>query len=218
VKKDDEKKCKHNQPGMTRRGFITSLGAGAVGVAASGSLLSEGAKASEMEDVKSAGTLTKLRLQVNGRYYHLLVEPRWSLLFVVREKLGFAGTKTGCERGECGACTILMDGVPRYACQTLALEAEGHEITTIEGLMEGEALGPVQQAFLEEDAYQCGYCTPGQIMSAEGLLRANSDPSDEEILMGMSGNYCRCAAYKGIFQAVKSASIKRLGQGRGGRS
>jgi len=218
MKKDDDKRCKHRQAGMTRRGFITSLGAGAVGVAASGSLLSEGAKASELEEVKAADTLSKLRLHVNGRPYHLLVEPRWSLLFALREKLGFNGTKIGCERGECGACTILLDGVPRYACQTLALEAEGHEITTIEGLMEGEELGPVQQAFLDEDAYQCGYCTPGQIMAAEGLLRANPDPSDEEILTGMSGNYCRCAAYRNIFQAVKSASTKGLGQGRGGQS
>jgi xanthine dehydrogenase YagT iron-sulfur-binding subunit len=217
VKKDDEKKCKHGHPGVTRRGFITSLGAGAVGVAASGSFLSENARASQAENVKSAGTLTKLRLHVNGRTHDLLAEPRWSLLFVLREKLGFSGTKIGCERGECGACTILVDGVPRYACLTLVPEAEDHEITTIEGLMEGEELGPVQQAFLEEDAYQCGYCTPGQIMSAEGLLRANHDPSDEEILTGMSGNYCRCAAYKNIFQAVKSASNKRLERRTGGR-
>jgi xanthine dehydrogenase YagT iron-sulfur-binding subunit len=212
VKKDDQKKSKQSHPGMTRRGFITSLGAGAVGVAASGSLLSAGAKDSQREDVHTADALTTMRLQINGRYYPLLVEPRWSLLFVLREKLGFTGTKTGCERGECGACTILMDCVPRYACQTLALEAEGREIITIEGLMQGEELGAVQQAFLEEDAYQCGYCTPGQIMAAEGLLRANPDPSDEEILTAMSGNYCRCAAYKNIVQAVKSASIKRLGQ------
>jgi xanthine dehydrogenase YagT iron-sulfur-binding subunit len=214
VKKDDEKRCKQTQPRMTRRGFITSLGAGAVGVAASGSLLADGARASQKEDIKSADALSKLRLQVNGHYYHLLVEPRWSLLFVLREKLGFTGTKMGCERGECGACTILIDGVPRYACQTLALEAEGHGITTIEGLMHGEELGTVQRAFLEADAYQCGYCTPGQIMAAEGLLRANFDPTDEEILRGMSGNYCRCAAYKNILQAVKNASSERLGQGR----
>ena len=101
------------------------------------------------------------------------MEPRWSLLFVLREKMGLTGTKVGCERGECGACTVLINGVPRYACMTLALEAEGDEITTVEGLMEGEELGPVQQAFLENDAFQCGYCTPGQIMAAEGLLRAN---------------------------------------------
>jgi xanthine dehydrogenase YagT iron-sulfur-binding subunit len=217
MKNDEAKRSKHRQSGMTRRGFITSLGAGAVGVAASGALLSEGAKASDGEEVKAAKALSKLRLEVNGRPCHLLVEPRWSLLFVLREKLGFTGTKIGCERGECGACTILMDGVPRYACQTLAPEAEGHEITTIEGLMEGEGLGPVQQAFLEEDAYQCGYCTPGQVMAAEGLLRANLEPSDEEILAGMSGNYCRCAAYKNIFQAVKNASNRRLEQRSGGR-
>ena len=103
---------------------------------------------------------------------------------VLREKLGLTGTKPGCERGECGACTVLIDGVPRYSCLTLALEAEGNEVTTVEGLMNGEELGPVQRAFVEEDAFQCGYCTPGQVMAAEGLLRANPDPTLDEIRLG----------------------------------
>ena len=153
-----------------------------------------------------------LSLKVNGRVYTLLAEPRWSLLFVLREKLGLTGTKVGCERGECGACTVLINGVARYACMTLAVEAEGQDITTVEGLMEGEELGPVQQAFHDHDAFQCGYCTPGQVMAAEGLLRANPNPTPEEIQKGMSGNLCRCGAYVHILKAVQSASGTRKGQ------
>jgi xanthine dehydrogenase YagT iron-sulfur-binding subunit len=125
--------------------------------------------------------------------------------------LGLTGTKVGCERGECGACTVLINGQPRYACMTLAVEAEGREITTVEGLMKGEELGPVQQAFLEHDAFQCGYCTPGQIMAVEGLLRSNPNPSVEEVRRGVSGNLCRCAAYEHIFRAAQRAIELRRG-------
>ena len=155
--------------------------------------------------------MTKIKLLVNGRRHRLLVEPRWSLLFVLRERLGLTGTKVGCERGECGACTVMINGQPRYACLTLAVEAEGKEITTLEGLMKGEELGPVQQAFLEHDAFQCGYCTPGQIMAVEGLLRTNPNPSLEEIRRGVSGNLCRCAAYEHIFKAARRAIELRKG-------
>jgi xanthine dehydrogenase YagT iron-sulfur-binding subunit len=155
--------------------------------------------------------MTRVKLLINGRRHRLLVEPRWSLLFVLRERLGLTGTKVGCERGECGACTVLINGQPRYACMTLAVEAEGREITTIEGLMKGEELGPVQQAFLEHDAFQCGYCTPGQIMAVEGLLRSNPNPSIEEIRRGVSGNLCRCAAYEHIFGAAQRAIELRRG-------
>jgi xanthine dehydrogenase YagT iron-sulfur-binding subunit len=141
------------------------------------------------------------------------VEPRWSLLYVLRERLGLTGTKVGCERGECGACTVLIDDVPRYACLTLAVEAQGARITTLEGLTAGDELGTVQQAFIEDDAFQCGYCTPGQIMAAEGLLRKNPDPSEEEIRHGMSGNLCRCGAYDHIFKAVRRAGAMKKGKG-----
>ena len=190
--------------GMTRRSFIKGVGVGAAAAAAASGTLSAIA-AAEAKEVK-AEDMVKLTLKVNGYSHRLLVEPRWSLLFVLREKLGLSGTKVGCERGECGACTVLISGVPRYSCMTLALEAEGQEITTVEGLMEGEALGPVQQAFLENDAFQCGYCTPGQIMAAEGLLRAGIPSTVEEIQRGMSGNLCRCGAYANIFRAVESAA------------
>jgi xanthine dehydrogenase YagT iron-sulfur-binding subunit len=203
---DDAKDgCPH---GVSRRGFFTAVGAGAIGAATLGRAQGPPGPAAE------AGEATKVLLRINGRTHRLLVEPRWTLLFVLREKLGLTGTKVGCERGECGACTVLFDGMPRYACMTLALEAEGHEITTLEGLMQGEQLGPVQTAFLEEDAYQCGYCTPGQIMAAEGLLRRTPEPTVEEIRLAMSGNLCRCGAYTHIFKAVKKASELKKAAGR----
>ena len=157
-------------------------------------------------EVTEPGETVRITLRVNGRRHRVKVEPRWSLLDVLREKLGLTGSKLGCGRGECGACTVLIDGQPRYACLTLALEAEGKEITTVEGLMKGEELGPVQQAFLANDAMQCGYCIPGQIMAAEGLLRVNPNPSLDEIRRGMSGNLCRCGSYAHIFKAVEDAA------------
>jgi xanthine dehydrogenase YagT iron-sulfur-binding subunit len=187
------------------------VGAGAVVSAGAG----KGA-AKTSQEPPDPREMTRVRLLINGRQRRLLVEPRWSLLFVLREKLGLTGTKVGCERGECGACTVLIDGRPRYACLTLALEAEGKEITTLEGLMKGEELGPVQQAFQEEDAFQCGYCTPGQIMAVEGLLRHNPDPSAEEIRTGVSGNLCRCGTYPHIFKAARrAAELKRKKGGAG---
>jgi xanthine dehydrogenase YagT iron-sulfur-binding subunit len=195
---------------MTRRSFIKGVGVGAAAAAAASGSLSALA-AAEAKEVKPE-EMQRLTLRVNGRSHRLLVEPRWSLLFVLREKMGLSGTKMGCERGECGACTVLINGVSRYACMTLALEAEGDEITTVEGLMEGEELGPVQQAFVENDAFQCGYCTPGQIMAAEGLLRSNSPLTVTEIQKGMSGNLCRCGAYVHIFQAVEAAAKARSGK------
>jgi xanthine dehydrogenase YagT iron-sulfur-binding subunit len=203
MKKDREENKGKVQKGITRRGFLTTVGVGAVGVAASSTLFAGKAKG---EEVKEAKELSKITLVVNGRRRRVFVEPRWTLLYVLREKLRLIGAKEGCGRGECGMCTVLIDNVPRYACMTLAVEAEGAEITTVEGLMKGEELGPVQKAFAEEDALQCGFCTPGQVMTAEGLLRANPNPSDEEILEGMSGSICRCGSYPQIFKAVKRAA------------
>ena len=195
--------------GVSRRGFLTAVGAGAVGAATLAT-----ARPGEASPPAGRDDPSKVTLLVNGRRRRLLVEPRWTLLFVLREKLGLTGTKVGCERGECGACTVLIDGVPRYACMTLALEAVGHEVTTLEGLMRGEALGPVQQAFLAEDGLQCGYCTPGQVMAAEGLLRANPAPTLDQIRLGMSGNLCRCGAYAHIFKAVAKAAELKKADGR----
>jgi xanthine dehydrogenase YagT iron-sulfur-binding subunit len=202
-KQDREAKDQETVRGLTRRGFLTTMGVGAVSLAVADKLNATPAAEAEMTE---RGEMTKVLLLINGRSYRLLVEPRWSLLYVLREGLGLTGTKVGCERGECGACTVLIDDVPRYACMTLAVEAEGAKITTLEGLMKGEELGPVQQAFAEHDAFQCGYCTPGQIMAVEGLLRKNPRPSVEEIRRGMSGNLCRCGTYKHIVNAAQHAA------------
>ena len=148
--------------------------AGATEAALIGTAIDTTVQAGGLEAVE--GESVKVVLQVNGETHTFLAEPRWTLLHVLRDRLGFTGTKQGCERGECGACTVLIDGVARNACMTLAVEAAGRQITTMEGLMHGEELGPVQQAFLEEDAYQCGYCTPGQMVNVEGLLAQDARP------------------------------------------
>lgn len=209
-KVEDEGHCRCGR-GVTRRSFLTTVGMGTMAVMVPPGLARGDTGAAGGEPLQS-DEMARTTLQVNGRRYQLLVEPRWSLLYVLRDKLGLTGTKVGCERGECGACTVLIDDLPRYACMTLAMEAEGSRITTVEGLMDGEEMGPVQQAFLEHDAFQCGYCTPGQIMAAEGLLRANPSPSREEIRRAMSGNLCRCGAYVNICKAVGRAA--ELKQGR----
>lgn len=194
---------------ITRRGFLKTMGSGAAIAAASDALTGHHTAQAE---VRTPEDTIRVNLLINGLRHRLVVEPRWSLLYVLREKIGLTGTKVGCERGECGACTVLMDGIPRYACMTLAVEAEGAEIVTIEGLMDGEQLGPVQQAFLEQDAFQCGYCTSGQIMSAEGLLRTNPAPALDEIRREMSGNLCRCGAYTHISKAVAHAAELKRGK------
>jgi xanthine dehydrogenase YagT iron-sulfur-binding subunit len=211
VKKDNDNEKGKGRRGMTRRGFLALMGTGTIAVAVAGSVSSGTVKDAE---VAKPEEMTKVTLHINGRRHRLLVEPRWSLLYVLRERLGLTGTKAGCDRGECGACTVLIDGVPRYSCMTLAVEAEGMKIITIEGLMVGEKLGPVQQAFIENDALQCGYCTPGQVMAVEGLLTANPEPSLEEIRTGMSGNICRCGTYANIFKAAQQAA--RLKRSKGG--
>jgi xanthine dehydrogenase YagT iron-sulfur-binding subunit len=214
---DHRKKKRQKQAeapgGVTRRHFLTSTGVGAVGLATVGT--SPSSASTESNPVIEAGEMVPITLHVNGHKHKLLAEPRWSLAHVLRESLGLTGTKLGCDRGECGACTVLMDDVTRYACLTLAVEAEGAEITTLEGLLEGEQLGPVQQAFREKDAFQCGYCTPGQIMAVEGLLRANPDPTLDEIRLGVSGNLCRCGTYPNIFKAARMAADLKGGKGGG---
>jgi xanthine dehydrogenase YagT iron-sulfur-binding subunit len=195
--------------GVTRRRFLKTMGSGAALAAASDAL--PGLSTAKAEVIKPEAII-KVNLFINGLRQRLVVEPRWSLLYVLREKIGLTATKVGCERGECGACTLLIDGLPRYACITLAVEAEDTEIVTLEGLMEGEQLGAVQQAFLEHDAFQCGYCTPGQIMSAEGMLRSNPSPNPGAIRREMSGNLCRCGGYTHILKAVRHAAELKRGK------
>lgn len=194
--------------GVSRRGFMQFVGvsAGLLGTSIFTKQAFSVAADPGMSKDKPTDSAVHIGLNINGNSYNLLVEPRWSVLYVLREIIGLTGSKMGCDRGECGACTVLMDGVPRYSCMTLAVEAQGVEITTVEGLMKGEELGAVQQAFVDEDAFQCGYCTSGQIMAVEGLLRKTPVPSDDEIRRGCSGNLCRCGAYQNIFAAAEQAA------------
>ena len=195
--------------GVSRRGFLTSVGTGALSAVAASRVQAE---PTERAELLEGAELSKVTLILNGRSRQLLVEPRWSLAYVLREELGLTGTKVGCDRGECGACTVLVNDVPRYACLMLAVEAEGARVETVEGLMEGEELGHTQQAFAEKDAFQCGYCTCGQIMAVEGMLRSRANPSLGEIRNGVSGNLCRCGAYAHIFAAAeRAAELKREG-------
>src|SRR6185312_14656557 len=146
---------------------------------------------------------TPLLLDVNGRHYSVELEPRVSLLDALREHLDLTGSKKGCDQGTCGACTVWVDGRRVLACLTLAMAASGHAVTTIEGLADGDELHPVQRAFIEHDAFQCGYCTPGQIMSAVKVLEEGHAETDEDIQEYMSGNLCRCAAYPNIRAAIR---------------
>lgn len=147
-----------------------------------------------------------LMLEINGRRQMVEVEPRRTLLEALRVDLGLTGTKLVCNMGNCGACTVLVDGVAVYSCLTLALGCEGKAISTVEGLSEGGELDRLQQAFVQHDALQCGFCTPGQLMAAHALLHRNPQPSEDEVVEAMSGNLCRCGAYRGIVKAVMSAA------------
>ncbi|MDT8388188.1 MAG: (2Fe-2S)-binding protein [Thiogranum sp.] len=195
--------------GFTRREFIKSWSAGGLALAVGG--YARAAEVKEPNEALPGDEPVQLWLNVNGKSHAVLVEPRWTLLNVMREQLGLTAAKIGCERGECGSCTVLVDDLPRYACMILAVEAEGHRIETAEGLVNGDQLGAVQTSFMKEDGLQCGYCTPGQVMAAEGLLRHNPNPSFDEIRRGMSGNLCRCGAYTNIFTAVADAAVLRKG-------
>ena len=145
-----------------------------------------------------------ITLRVNGEEYEAAVFPNRTLLEVLRENLALTGTKEGCDDGVCGTCTVLLDGKPVRACLLLAIQARGREITTIEGLAEGERLHPIQQAFIDHGAIQCGYCTPGMILAAKALLEETARPTDQEIKRAISGNFCRCTGYNKIVEAIGS--------------
>jgi carbon-monoxide dehydrogenase small subunit len=148
----------------------------------------------------------EISITVNGKFYQLSILPWRTLLEVIREDLGLTGTKEGCSLGECGACTVIMDGRAVNSCLVLATEADGKQITTIEGLAEGDRLHPIQQAFIDHGGLQCGFCTPGMIMSAKVLLDGNPTPSEEEIRRGIAGNLCRCTGYTKIIESIKAAA------------
>jgi xanthine dehydrogenase YagT iron-sulfur-binding subunit len=192
---------------FTRRAFIKSVGGGAIGATVAAGLLGQEGLGPGGQDVEPAVFEVKpITLTVNGKTVRLEVEPRETLLHVLRERLRLAGTKRVCDRGECGGCTVLLDGKPVYSCMTLAARADRRQVRTIEGLAAGGKLHPLQQAFIEKDAYQCGFCTPGFIMAGVGLLEATASPGSEEIKAALSGNICRCGNYQKIHQAVAAAS------------
>jgi carbon-monoxide dehydrogenase small subunit len=150
--------------------------------------------------------MKQIKVTVNGILYELSVQPWETLLDVIREHLGLTGTKEGCGLGECGACTIIMDGKTVNSCLVLAVEADSRVITTIEGLANGDELHPIQEAFIKCGGLQCGFCTPGMIMSTKALLEENSSPDEEEIRKAIAGNFCRCTGYTKIIESVKVAA------------
>jgi xanthine dehydrogenase YagT iron-sulfur-binding subunit len=164
-----------------------------------------------MKATVSSPTKRRITLKVNGAVKQIEVAPWTTLLDALREHLHLTGTKKGCDHGQCGACTVLVNGRRINSCLTLAIMQDGAEVTTIEGLAEGEALHPVQQAFIEHDGFQCGYCTPGQICSAVGLLREGRAKSPDDIRELMSGNICRCGAYPNIVAAIEQ--VMQMGKG-----
>lgn len=155
--------------------------------------------------------LVQVRCKVNGDVYSGMAEPRTLLVYFLRDVLNLTGTHVGCDTGHCGACTVIMDGKTVKSCMVLAVQAEGASILTVEGLAKGENLHPIQEAFWENHGLQCGYCTPGMLMSALFLLQRNPNPTDEEIRRGIDGNLCRCTGYVNIVKSVKAAAKKMKG-------
>lgn len=196
--------------GVSRRDFLKGLGGGAIGTAviSTGLLQPDEVEAYPKESVGPRRGRSVVNLKINGRSYRLEVEHRQTLAEVLRDQLGFTGTKIGCNRGECGACTVVINGRNVYSCSQLAVWMEGKEILTIEGLAKGENLDPVQEAFIEHDGPQCGFCTPGQIMSGKALLLRNSSPTEAQVRKALSGNLCRCGNYNREVAAVLAAAAK----------
>ncbi len=194
---------------FTRRDFLKGFGGGALGAAVVPKYLPQDLAARQTKRGKiPLYSRKQITLTVNRQDYSLEVEPRETLLHVLRERLNLTGTKMTCDRGECGACTVLLDGNPVYSCLILAIRADGGKITTIEGLASEDKLHPLQQAFIDKDGYQCGFCTPGFIISSVALLERNKNPDLEDIKSGLAGNLCRCGNQAKIVEAVSAASKK----------
>ena len=205
---DDSASARPIEP--TRRdavGAVVTVGVGA----AFTSFLPTSVKADPRIDaapLSASAAPVPVKLTINSQSYSVQLEPRVTLLDALREHIGLTGTKKGCDHGQCGACTVLVNGERINSCLTLAIMHQGDEIITIEGLAKGDELHPVQAAFIEHDAFQCGYCTPGQICSAVGLINEGHAKTDDEIREGMAGNICRCGAYPHIVSAVRHAMQK----------
>ena len=194
--------------GTDRRGFIKQASGFLGAMVVARPLLTSNAQAEVPAPpaVSHAANVADVTLKVNGQEHTVVLENRVTLLDALRDHLELVGTKKGCDHGTCGACTVHVDGERVLSCLTLAARAQGHEITTIEGLAQGETLHPIQEAFISCDGFQCGFCTPGQIMSAAACIHEGHTKDDHEIREWMSGNICRCAAYPNILDAVKQAA------------
>jgi xanthine dehydrogenase YagT iron-sulfur-binding subunit len=193
--------------GVSRRTFLKTAG---VGAAASGLLTGSAEPAAAT--ILGPGPVP-LSLKVNGAARTVTVEPRVTLLRALRNHLELTGAKEVCDRGGCGACTVLVDGEPVVSCLMLAADAVGHEITTVEGLGTPDRMSPVQAAFVEKDALQCGFCTPGFVLASTALLRRNPSPTLDQVKEGLSGNLCRCGTYSRVFEAVQKAARATSGKG-----
>jgi len=198
-----------NQGGKySRRSFLKGIGGGAIGTAviSTGLIKGDSAEAYVSESAGAARGKTAVALKVNGKNYRVEVEHRQTLAEVLRDELGLTGTKIGCDRGECGACTVIIDGRNMYSCSQLAVWMQGKNILTVEGLAKGDKLDPLQEAFIEHDGPQCGFCTSGQIMSGKALLLKNSKPTEAQARRALSGNLCRCGNYNREVAAVLAAA------------
>lgn len=200
-----------SKKGISRRGFLKGTGAAAAGVAlADAAILTVREATAQIAGPPVLGPgRIEVTLDVNGTARSVTVEPRTTLAAALRDELDLTGTKVGCDRGACSACTVWVDGIPVASCTTLAVDAVGRKITTIEGLAKGDELHPVQQAFVEKDAMQCGFCTSGMVMSAGALLNRNPNPTLDDVKQAVSGNLCRCSTYPQIFDATLAAA-KRM--------
>lgn len=202
---EDPKTLSQEGSGVSRRDFLKISGISAASVPLIGTKVVEAAGI----PVKIYGPgKTPVTLAVNGKKHTLQIEPRVTLLDALRDNLEVTGPKRVCDRGECGACTVLLDNKLSYSCSTLAIDAQGKEIATVESLAQGDTLHPVQQAFVDHDASQCGFCTPGFVMATKALLDRHPQPTPEEIRRGLAGNFCRCGTYFGIRNAVAQAAQK----------
>ncbi|MDH4220473.1 MAG: (2Fe-2S)-binding protein [Candidatus Aminicenantes bacterium] len=200
-----EKENKGNA--LTRRDFLKGFGTGALGAAVAPKLLAQEAESIQTKEGKiPVYSKKEITLTVNEKKLSMIVEPHETLLDVLRDNLNLTGAKKICDRGECGGCTVLLDGKPVYSCMYLAIRADGAKITTVEGLAQKDKLHPVQQAFIDKDAYQCGFCTPGFVMTSVSFLNKNQNPNLEDVKMALSGNLCRCGNYFKIYQAVDQAA------------
>lgn len=197
--------------GVTRRGFIKVLGTTAAVIPVAG--VSVGDSPSQRAPAGEGQAFRAVSLNLNGALHHLRIEPRRTLADVIRKELGLTGTKVVCDHASCGACTVLMDGRAVFACHMLALQAEGRSVMTIESLADGDRLHPIQEAFIEHDALQCGFCTPGMIMAIKGAIERKPTATRDELQRDISGNLCRCGAYNHILDAA-AASAQKMREGK----